>query len=306
MKMVRLAVDFGGTRVKFGITHDGVVLAQNDFEVIDRLSFAAHTEPLREGFEKLLAELELSLNDCDGLGLAVPCLVSADCRRVTRTFQKFEDLVGFDIQAWSHETYGLACDIENDARAALIGEWRYGAGMGMDNLFMLTLGTGCGTAVVLDGKPIHGFSGMAGNLGGHSITHRGGEKCWCGSRGCLEAQVASWALEDLARKEPRFSGSALSQADKIDYRSVFTLAELGDALAVQLRDKALDTWAAALINGLHAFDPQRIIVGGGIMASADAILPALQQILDQQAIQVAEPVQIVAAVLGDGAALVGV
>lgn len=306
MEKVRLAVDFGGTRVKYGITRDGVVLAQDNFEVIDRLSFAAHAESLREGFESLLAQLGLSLSNCEGLGIAVPCLVSADCKRVTRSFQKFEDLVGFDIQAWSQETFALACDIENDARAALVGEWRYGAGMGMDNLFMLTLGTGCGTAVLLEGRPIRGFSGMAGNLGGHSITHRGGEKCWCGSRGCLEAQVASWALEDLARKEPHFTGSALSQVDEIDYLAVFTLAAEGDALAVQLRDKALDTWAAALINGVHFFDPQKIIISGGIMASADVILPALQRILDEQAIQVAEPAQIVAAGLGDGAALVGV
>ena len=306
MKKVRLAVDFGGTRVKYGITRDGMVLAQDHFDVIDRLSFAAHTGALELGFENLLKGLTLKLSDCDGLAIAIPCLVSADCKKVTRCFQKFDDLVGFDVQGWSQKTFGLACELENDARAALIGEWRYGAGRGMDNLFMLTLGTGCGTAVVLEGRPIHGFSGMAGNMGGHSITHRGGEKCWCGSQGCLEAQVASWALEKIARKEPNFSGSALAKAEKIDYRAVFSHAAEGDALAVQLRDKALDTWAAVLINGVHFFAPQKIIIGGGIMASAEVILPALQKILDAQAIQVASPVQIVAAELGDGAALVGV
>ena len=306
MKKVRLAVDFGGTRVKYGIARDGVVLAQDSFDVIDRRRFVAHTESLNAGFEKLLNGLNLELSDCEGLGMAFPCLVSADCKRVTRTFLKFDDLVDFDIQGWSQDTFGLTCDIENDARAALVGEWRYGAGKGMDNLFMLTLGTGCGTAVVLEGRPIHGFSGMAGNMGGHSITHRSGEKCWCGSQGCLEAQVASWALEGLARKEPSFGRSALAQVGKIDYRAVFSQAGEGDALAIQLRDKALDTWAAVLINGVHFFDPQKIIIGGGIMASADVILPALQKILDAQAIQVAGPVQIVAAELGDGAALVGV
>ncbi len=306
MKKVRLAVDFGGTRVKYGIARDGVVLAQDDFDVIDRRSFAAHTVALNKGFEKLLNGLKLELSDCEGLGMAFPSLVSADCKRVTRTFQKFDDLVDFDIQGWSQDTLGLTCDIENDARAALIGEWRYGAGRGMDNLFMLTLGTGCGTAVVLEGRPIRGFSGMAGNMGGHSITHRDGEKCWCGSQGCLEAQVASWALEELARKEPLFGGSSLAKVEQIDYRAVFKHADKGDALAVQLRDKALDTWAAVLINGVHFFDPQKIIISGGIMASADVILPALQKIIDVQAIQVAGPVQIVAAELGDGAALVGI
>lgn len=266
----------------------------------------AHTQPLKNGFDKLLETLGLSYAHCDRIGIAFPSLVSADCKKVTRTFQKFEDLVGLDIQQWSQKAFGLECKIENDARAALIGEWRYGAGKGMDNLFMLTLGTGCGTAVVLEGKPIHGFSGMAGNMGGHSITHRDGEECWCGSRGCLEAQVASWALEGIARKDPDFAISKLASAEKVDYRAVFELAEKGDGLAVRLRDKAIDTWAAALLNGVHFFDPQRIIIAGGIMASADVILPALQEILDQQAIQVASPVQVVAAELGDGAALLGV
>ena len=109
MKKVRLAVDFGGTRVKYGITRDGVVLAQDNFDVIDRLSFAVHTDALQGGFEKLLAGLELELSDCEGLGVAFPGLVSADCKKVTRTFQKFEDLVGFDIQGWSQESFGLAC-----------------------------------------------------------------------------------------------------------------------------------------------------------------------------------------------------
>ena len=306
MNKVRLAVDFGGTRVKYGVIRDGEILSQSNFHVIDRLSFMAHSEPLKLGFDQLLKALGMNYSNCDGLGIAFPSLVSADCTKVTRTFQKFEDLVGLDIQAWSQDTFGIECKIENDARAALIGEWRYGAGKGMDNLFMLTLGTGCGTAVVLEGKPIHGFSGMAGNMGGHSITHRDGEECWCGSRGCLEAQVASWALEGIAKKDTEYSESKLASEEKVDYRAVFELAEEGDSLAVRLRDRAIDTWAAALLNGVHFFDPQRIIIGGGIMASADVILPALQKILDRQAIQVASPVQVVAAELGDGAALLGV
>lgn len=306
MQKCRLAVDFGGTRVKYGVVRDGVVLAQDNFEVTDRLSFVAHAEPLRTGLLALLAKLQLVLNDCEGMGIAFPSLVSANSRRVTRTFQKFDDLVGFDLQAWSQEAFGLDCVIENDARAALIGEWYYGAGKGMDDLFMLILGTGCGTAVVLEGRPIHGFSGMAGNMGGHSITHRDSEECWCGNRGCLESQVASWALPNLAKKEDDFSESALAKADKVDYRAVFMLAAEGDQLAIKLKERALDTWAAALINGVYAFDPERIIIAGGIMASADVILPALQQKLDTELIQVKGKVQVVAAELGDSAALLGV
>lgn len=305
-KCVRLVADFGGTRVKYGLVRDGAVVDQDNFEVIERLSFAAQCEPLRAGFLKLLEKNGLSLGDCSGLGIGLPTLISADCKSVTRTFQKFDDLVGFDVQAWSLGAFGLACDLENDARAALIGEWQHGAGRGLDNIFMLTLGTGCGTAVILEGKPIRGFSGMAGNMGGHSITHRDGEECWCGNRGCLEAQVASWALDSHARRHDEFSTSKLAELAAVDYRAVFELAQEGDSLAVKLRDKAIDTWAAVILNGISFFDPERVIVGGGIMASADIILPALQKTVDAHAIQVAGPVQIVAAELGDGAALVGV
>lgn len=306
MKGIRLVADFGGTRVKYGLVRAGKIVDQDSFDVVNRLSFQAQLEPLRSGLIALLVKHDLSLKDCSGLGIALPTLISVDCKSVTRTFEKFEDLVGFDVSAWSAKAFGLSCDLENDARAALIGEWRYGAGCGYENLFMLTLGTGCGTAVVLEGKVIRGFSGMAGNMGGHSITHRDGEVCWCGSRGCLEAQVSSWALDAIARKNSNFADSRLSRVEKVDYRAVFELAEAGDFLAVALRDKAIDTWAAVILNGISFFDPQRVIVGGGIMASASVILPALQKIVDAQAIQVAGRVQIVAAELGDGAALLGV
>lgn len=302
---VRLVADFGGTRVKYGLVQAGKVIAQSEFDVVNRLSFADQLEPLSSGLFSLLTQNGFALSDCSGFGIGLPTLISADCKRVTRTFEKFEDLVGFDVSAWSKSVFGLSCELENDARAALIGEWRYGAGRGFDHLFMLTLGTGCGTAVILEGNIIRGHSGMAGNMGGHSITHRDGEECWCGSRGCLEAQVASWAIESIARKSKGFSESKLSKLDKVDYRGIFTLAAEGDFLAVSLRDKAIDTWAAVILNGISFFDPQRVIVGGGIMASAAVIIPALQKIVDAQAIQVAAPLQIVSAELGDGAALLG-
>lgn len=305
-KGLRLVADFGGTRVKYGIAQNGSLLDQDNFSVVDRLNFGPQADLLEKGFSELLNKNGLSFADCDGVGVAFPSLVSADRSKVTRTFQKFDDLVGFDLQAWSQSAFGLPCSIENDARAALIGEWHHGAGRGCDNLFMLTLGTGCGTAVVLEGKPIYGHSGMAGNLGGHSITHRDGELCWCGSRGCLEAQVASWALEDIASKQPSFKASKLAHVQKVDYKEVFSLAAEGDQLAIRLRERAIDTWATVILNGLSFFDPEKVIVGGGVMASADVIVPALQRIIDAEAIHVGEPVQVVAAELADGAALLGV
>lgn len=302
---VKLVADFGGTRVKYGVVSGGQLLDQGHFDVEDRRNFAVHLPKLKESFLTLLVGLELALEDCIGLGLALPTLVSADRQRVTRTFGKFEDLPNVDIESWSREELGLRYAIENDARAALIGEWRYGAGRGLANLMMVTLGTGVGTAFVLDDEPLYGRDGAAGNLGGHCIVQREGQLCYCGSKGCVEAEVASWALEDRAKSAVNYQQSSLRECSKIDYRAVFTQAKKGDELAGQLTARAMDVWLALILNGIHFASPQKVIIGGGIMASADVILPELQSGIDREAIQTEGKITIAAAELGDGAALLG-
>ena len=170
---------------------------------------------------------------------------------------------------------------------------------------MITLGTGIGTGVIQGGRPVRGRSGMAGTLGGLSITHLGTPGNKRVAPGCTEAQAATWALPERAPDLPGFESSSLGKADRIDYQSVFSHAAHGDPTACGLRDHALEAWGALTLNLIQAFDPERVVIGGGIMASSDIILPALRRFVGDHAIQAGGPVDIVAGTLGDHAALIG-
>jgi glucokinase len=236
---------------------------------------------------------------------ALPCIISPDGEKVVRTFGKFEDAPRLDLAVWARDTMGLPLLLDNDARAAALGEWTRGAGRGVENMVMVTLGTGIGTGVICEGRPLRGRNGMAGNLGGHTATHVGGATCACGVEGCLEAQIATWALPGIVRVRPHFSTSPLAAEPGLDYEAIFRHAGAGDPLAIALRDRVLSGWAALLINMIHSYDPERIVIGGGIMKGSDAILPVLREKVGQQATQPGGTVEIVPAALGDAAALHG-
>jgi glucokinase len=170
---------------------------------------------------------------------------------------------------------------------------------------MITLGTGIGTAVICEGRPLFGTHGVAGNLCGHNTMHVGGRKCICGLRGCAEAHVATWALPGIARESDLFPDSRLSSADVIDYRTVFALAAESDALSMKLRDGAIEYWTTLVMNMIYQFDPQCVVIGGGIMAGKDVILPAIQSKLAERIPGLHRDTEVRTAELGDVAALAG-
>jgi glucokinase len=181
----------------------------------------------------------------------------------------------------------------------------HGAGKGSDDLVMITLGTGIGCSVIIQGRPLRGKHFQAGVLGGHMIADPDGPACpACPAVGCYETESGSLSLPRLAKADQQFSTSALSTEATIDYAVVFRLATAGDALATQLRDRAIRYWAALAVSLIHAYDPDRIIIGGAVSRDADVILPVMQETVNHQA-WVTAPVTLCAAELGNDAGLIG-
>jgi len=299
-----IAIDFGGTRCKAGLVRGGEI---RELRVLDTPRHGSLWQMLPD-LQRMIEEMTAA-DACDepvrALAWALPCIISPDGKNVVRTFGKFEDAPRLDLTSWARETMGLPLLLENDARAAALGEWTHGAGRGVKNMVMVTLGTGIGTAVICEGRPLRGRNGMAGNLGGHTATHVGGATCPCGIEGCLEAQIATWALPGIVGDRPDFITNPLAGEPVLDYEAIFRHAAAGDPLAIDLRDRALSGWTALLVNLIHSYDPERIVIGGGIMKGGDAILPVLREKVGQQATQPGGTVEIVPAALGDAAALHG-
>lgn len=302
--MTILACDLGGTRMKIGIVRAGRVLASTVEPAHGRLGLAPQLPALAAGWRRLLAEANLEPADCAGITVAFPSLVDPASGRVLSHQGKYADAPGIDLRAWAGDEFGLPLAIENDARMALIGEWQAGAGLGCDNLVMVTLGTGLGVCAVIEGRVLRGRHGQAGVLGGHLTVRVGGRRCGCGNVGCAEAEASTSVLGEIAATLPGLADSALAQVAPLDYAAVFRLAAEGDACAVALRAHSLQVWSALVVNLIHAFDPERVVLGGGIMASGEVILPAVRDYVARHAHTPWGHVAILPSKLGSEAALV--
>ena len=210
-----------------------------------------------------------------------------------------------DLAQWAQTHFSLPLILENDTRLALLGEWRAGAGIGCDNLVLVTLGTGLGTAAVVEGRLVTGVHGQAGVLGGHFSTNRKGARCTCGNVGCAEAEASTSVLARIAAQHPEFGTSMLRTRNPIDYSAVFELARQGDSCALALRSHGIEVWAQMIVNLIHAYDPERVILGGGIMAGAADFLEDLTAIVLSRAHTPWGRVEVVAGALGPSAALLG-
>jgi glucokinase len=293
-----IAIDMGGTVIKAARVEQG---SCGRVRTIQAQSAQGTAQALPR-----LAELirQFDLTDISGVGLALPTLVDAKNTRVLVDMKgKYEGLFGIDLAQWARDEFGLPIRIENDAHAALLGEWRCGSGRGCGDLVMITLGTGIGTSAIIQGKPLRGRHSQAGNLGGHIVIDPDGFPCGCGGRGCIEAEQHLNAVNQLARQDAAYADSALSKLARFDYRQLFELAD-SDDLSRRLRDRTLSIWGGLIVSLIHVFDCERVIVGGGIMNSREAIVPSLQAAADR-ALTPWGRVQVVATELGDSAALLG-
>jgi glucokinase len=280
-----LAVDAGGTRIKLGVVSEGQVLARATIEARSDEGLAPQLPRIAEAF----AALTPAGTAIEGLGMAFPSLVDIETGRVLTHSGKYRDAQHLDLNAWVRDTFRVPFAIENDARMAVIGEWRYGAGRGYDDVVMITLGTGIGTSVVMGGRVLRGKHGQAGCLGGHLTTHVGGRLCPCGNIGCAETEASTAAL-------PAFT-------DLRDYAAVFAAAEAGEPAAKGVRDHSLEVWSALSVSLIHAYDPEILVIGGGIAASGETILGPIREYVERHAWTPWGKVRVAASELGDDAAL---
>lgn len=252
---MELCIDFGGSEVKIGIIDRGTVVRAATVPVGDgdiERTAAAATE--------LIADLSPAAPKA--VGIAVPGVVDRAAGRLVKAHDKQPRLAELDLNAWAKAEFGLPSMVENDARAALVGEIATGSAAGAKDAVLMTLGTGIGTAAVMDGALLRGAHDHAGILGGHLTVDLDAALCNCGNVGCAESIAGAWALRrDLADR-----GDAVT-----DVKELFAAAEAGDTAAAALRDRAIRAWGATAVSLCHAYDPEFVILSGGIMRAGDAV-----------------------------------
>jgi glucokinase len=188
---------------------------------------------------------------------------------------------------------------------ALLGESYAGAASGFTDVVMMTLGTGIGGVAMIEGKLLRGKHAQAGCLGGHTPAVFNGRPCTCGAIGCAEAEASGWSLPMIIKDWPAATDSALSRYSNVGFKELFEEAARGDTVAVAIRDRCLNVWAATAVGLVHAYDPEMIVIGGGVMKSADAIIPHIESYVHKYAWTPWGKVQVRASELGNSAVLMG-
>ena len=269
--MRTVAIDLGGTAVKLGVFEHGRLV------VADELA----TRAGRIGLDEVAGHIDRLLDGehADAVGMAVPGIVDPEGSRLIAAHGKYAELHDLDLSAWSRTRFGCPAVVENDARAALIGELADGSARGVQNAVLIVLGTGIGTAAILDGRIVRGRHGHAGILGGHVTVDLDGPRCPCGNLGCAEALASTWALAtDAAAGDLALGpalGARLAEAGTIGIRDLVETRQEPESASIL--DRYLRTWAAVIVTQCHAFDPEVVVVTGGVMRAADVILPALRE-----------------------------
>lgn len=269
-----LGIDFGGTTVKTGLVEGDHLHAKRKVPVNPNQTFQQQLDALVPTLKEL--QEHDSSDNIGGIGLSFPGIVNRSTSSVRSTNQKHSGATDVDLDTWAEQSFQLPLILENDARCALLGERYAGAGTNTSNLLMVTLGTGFGSSVLIKDHVLTGTHQQAGVLGGHLTIRKDGYECTCGNRGCVETETGEWNLPRIIRNHPSFSNSALSSKDELTYRTLIEAAEHGDEVARELLQERIEYMARGIVNLIHAYDPERVVVGGGVMNRPDVVLPELE------------------------------
>ena len=290
-----LSIDIGGTAVKMGLVdHAGAIHARHEASVcFDYYQTPILTTVIREA-QAFLARESAQI---EGIGVSATGQVDDRAGAVIGTNGKIPHYEGAQIKRDMEAAFGVPVFALNDANAAALGECFAGRAKGVQNVLMVTLGTGVGGGIVLGGKIFGGTRGIAGELG-HFTLYQDGPRCPCGKRGCFESYAATTALVRRAKE-------ATGEAD-MNGRIVFSRAADGDQAMLAVLSAWIDDIAAGISGLVHIFNPQMVLIGGGVSAQeALLIAPLRERVLRSVMPRFAECLQLEAATLGNDAGMIG-
>ncbi len=300
--MKALAVDLGGSHATCAWVEDRTLLASRTVSTDGALGLG----PVLPVLAKTLREIAPAPGGmCSGLAFSFCGLVDSVRHRIVATNAKYNDGPSLNLVAWCQEALELPLKMDNDARLALLGEWYAGAARGYNDVVMITLGTGIGGAAMMQGRLLRGKHSQAGCLGGHMPVDFHGRLCTCGAVGCAEAEASTVVLPEVCRAHQGYALSALASDEPLSFEKVFLRASQGDRVAKDVCERSLRVWGAALVGLIHAYDPEVVVLGGGVMKSAIQIQPFLQSYVDRHAWTPWGKVKVCTAELGNDAALLG-
>lgn len=305
MKKYAFGVDVGGTTCKIGFFEtNGTLLDKWEIKTNTANNGESILSDVAHAVDNKLAQEGISKDDVQGIGLGVPGPVNSNgvvsgCVNLGWGVLNVEEELG--------KLTGLKIKAGNDANVAALGEMWQGGGKGHQDVVMVTLGTGVGGGVIVNGKMVAGFHGAGGEIGHITVSDDEIEACNCGSYGCLEQYTSATGIVRVTKRKLAKSNeeTTLRKYENLTAKDVFDEAKAGDAVALDLVDEVCGILGKALSNIACVVDPEVIVIGGGVSKAGDILIDTIQKHFEETAFHACRETVFSLAGLGNDAGMYG-
>lgn len=285
--MYLIGIDVGGMSIKGGIVNkiDGKIIEQYSIPTTKYSKEYSISEDIAKVIDYLIVKTGIKFEQIVGIGIGQPG--SVDSERGIIRYANNIALENVPVVAELQEKYSVPIYINNDANCAALGEYVFGAGRGYKDIVFITLGTGVGSGIIIDGKLFEGRS-SAGAEAGHMVIQVNGEPCTCGRKGCWEAYASATALIRQTKAKMELCPDSLmhkiaQEEGKISGKTAFKAAKEGDVAGQEVVDTYINYISEGLINMANIFRPDAILIGGGISNEKEYLTKPLQKLMDSVA-----------------------
>jgi len=276
-----IGVDLGGTNIKVGLVDaEGKIIHKDSVPTLREREYDEIVRDIGMLILKVIKEAGLEQKDVESIGFAAPGI--ANDKDGTWVYSNNLKFINVPVKKELEKYINKPIYLENDANAAGLAECVAGAAKGVQNSVTVTLGTGVGSGVVINGRVYSGFNGAAAELG-HMIIAMDGEQCTCGRKGCFEAYGSATALISQARKaakanpESKLNSIVNGDLEQIEAKTVFDAAQMGDTVAADVVEKYISYLAEGLTNIINIFQPEILCIGGGVCKQGENLLRPLRE-----------------------------
>jgi len=309
-KKYKIGVDIGGTNVKIALVDEqGHIMYSNSVPTRAEMGYQYTIDNIKSVIYSSLKETQTPKDNVVGIGFGCPGQVDSD-KGIIRILPNIPGWVNVPLSELMEKEFNIETKVDNDVRVATLGEYNFGAGKGCKNLVCITVGTGVGSGLIVNGQLVRGASMSAGELGHMILQDSHGPICGCGNTGCLEALASGPSIVQMAAEYVMGGKSTkykeLAGAGPITPQIVYEAAKQDDSVAKRIFYITGYWLGIALTNVVNLLNPEKIIVGGGVAQAGDLLLDPIRETIRKRALKVAaDAVTVVPAELGESAGVVG-
>jgi glucokinase len=307
MNQALAGIDIGGTKIAIALANlDGEILAKRRLPTPNENGPFALLEVVSQTLTEMIGEFNLVLT---AIGVGSPGPLDIDLGLIMSP-SNLRDWDRVPVVEVLSKKFGVPVMLDNDANAAALGEFSFGAGRGFKNIFYVTVSTGIGGGVIIDGNVHHGVSTGAGEIG-HTIVDPDGVRCNCGSVGCLETVSSGTHLVRLMKErldsgEPTAIRDLIADGTELSTMVLLEAVRRADPVAIEVWDNACRYLAISIANAISLIAPEVVVIGGGISSAGDLLIEPLREIVPQYVSMIPRSnINIVTAELGTESGLYG-